>query len=351
MIGSASTSVAGAAGETTHAVAGIPTVIMADGPAGLRLSVNYYEDTKGVHSYGPAMPETLLEFMPKIMSLFMGGTPKLPKGAELKEQYCTALPVGTALAQSWNEAFAETCGDVVGSEMEWFGVHLWLAPALNIHRSPLCGRNFEYYSEDPLIAGRFASALTQGVQLHKGCGVTIKHYAANNQETNRYFSNSVVSERAMREIYLKGFEICIRRAHPAAVMTSYNLLNGTHTSENRALCTDILRSEFKFDGVCMTDWVVNGLAPAAGSKYTVPDPAKVAAAGGDLFMPGSKKDFKNLLQGLKGGKVSKKQVQINAQHVKAVAMKLAGNKRLCGCSRRGLIHNAKIPSDGVSEST
>ncbi|MCD8068225.1 MAG: fibronectin type III-like domain-contianing protein, partial [Lachnospiraceae bacterium] len=322
VIGSAATSVAGAAGETTHMVDGVPTVVMADGPAGLRISAQYYEDKKGVHPYGAAMPETLLEFMPGILKIFMGGMPKLPKGTQLKEQYCTAVPVGTALAQSWNEEFAGICGDIIGSEMERFGIHLWLAPALNIHRSPLCGRNFEYYSEDPLIAGRFATAVTTGVQLHRGRGVTIKHFAANNQETNRYFTNSVVSERAMREIYLKGFGICIREAHPAAVMTSYNLLNGIHTSESRALCTDILRSEFGFDGICMTDWVVNGLAPAKGSKYKVPDPAKVAAAGSDLFMPGSKGDYKRLVAGLKAGKVSRKQLQINAYRVVRLAKAL-----------------------------
>ena len=120
--------------------------------------------------------------------------------------------------------------DVVGAEMERFGIHLWLAPALNIYRTIRCGRNFEYYSEDPLVSGKMAAGVTRGVQKHPGCGVTIKHFAANNQETNRYNSNSIVSERAMREIYLKGFEIAIREGDPAAVMTSYNLLNGVHTS-------------------------------------------------------------------------------------------------------------------------
>ncbi len=320
VIGSASLSVAGAAGETAAVMKDLPVLVMADGPAGVRISEKYYVDKKGVHSYGSSMPETFLEFMSGPAKLFMGGTPKLPKGAELKEQYCTAIPIGTALAQSWNPEFAELCGDVVGSEMELFGIDLWLAPALNIHRNPLCGRNFEYYSEDPLISGIFAAAVTGGVQSHRGRGVTIKHYAANNQETNRYFTNSAVSERAMREIYLKGFAICIRKAHPAAVMTSYNLLNGIHTSENRALCTDILRSEFGFDGICMTDWVVNGLAPARGSKYNVPEPAKVAAAGGDLFMPGSKKDYEHLKSGLREGKVTVKQLKINAEHMMHVTI-------------------------------
>ncbi len=324
IIGNASTSVAGAAGETTGAFRdrGIPGIVMADGPAGLRISPQCYSDKKGAHSYGPAMPASMLELMPKIARLFMGGNPKLPRGAQLKEQYCTAIPIGTALAQSWNPGFAEACGDLVGEELERFGVHLWLAPALNIHRSPLCGRNFEYFSEDPVISGLFAAALTRGVQAHPGRGVTLKHYAANNQEFNRCFNDSRVSQRAMREIYLKGFGIAIRESRPKAVMSSYNLLNGIHTSESRELCTDILRREFGFDGICMTDWVVNALGAAPGSIHTHPDPARVAAAGGELFMPGGKSDHKKMLAGLKAGRVTLEQLKINASRVAEMARKL-----------------------------
>lgn len=206
--------------------------------------------------------------------------------------------------------------------MDRFGVNLWLAPALNIHRSPLCGRNFEYYSEDPVISGLFAAAMARGVQSHPGRGVTLKHYAANNQETNRYVSNSHVSQRAMREIYLKGFQIAIRDSSPKAVMTSYNLLNGIHTSESRDLCTDILRSEFGFEGICMTDWVIRNLEGAKGSVYTIPAPAKVAAAGGDLFMPGSKADYEQLLKGFRAGAVSKQILQENATRVYRMAKEL-----------------------------
>ncbi len=322
--GFASRSVAGAAGETTDALCekGVPVLVMADGPAGLRLSPQYYTDEKGVHSLSPLVPADWLEFLPRIARRFLSRTPKLPKGAEKNEQYCTAVPIGTALAQSFNPDFAALCGDVVGSEMEQFGVPLWLAPALNIHRSPLCGRNFEYYSEDPVVSGVMAAAITRGVQQHKGKGVTLKHFAANNQETNRCFSNSVVSERALREIYLKGFVICIREAAPAAVMTSYNLINGTHSSESRALCTDFLRRELHFDGLCMTDWVVRDMAPAEGSVYSFPDPAVVAAAGGDLFMPGSKEDQERLRKGLREGRVTEEQLRINASRVCRVARKL-----------------------------
>lgn len=325
VIGNASTHVAGAAGESVNSLTekGIPYIVMADGPAGLRISTQYYEDKKGLHSYGPTMPATIAEFMPKIAQKFMGGTPKLPKGATLQEQYCTAIPIGTAIAQSFNLAFAKVCGDVVGSELERFGVNLWLAPALNIHRSVLCGRNYEYYSEDPVVSGLVAAAVTKGVQSHPGRGVTIKHFAVNNQETNRYFSNSCVSQRAMREIYLKGFQIMIREAKPKAIMTSYNLLNGVHTSERHDLGVDILRSEFGFDGICMTDWLVRGMGSANGSIYTVPDPAKVAAAGGNLYMPGSKADYKQLLEGYKAGTVTKQALQENATRVYRMAKELA----------------------------
>ena len=196
--------------------------------------------------------------------------------------------------------------------MDIFNVDLWLAPALNIHRSVLCGRNFEYFSEDPLVAGKFAAALTRGVQSHKGKGVTIKHYAANNQETNRYGNSSNVSERALREIYLRGFEICIKEGRPLAVMSSYNLINGVHTSESKELCMDILRSEFGFKGLLMTDWIVGGGMMGNVSKYAAPSAPRVAASGHTLFMPGSKKDYEELVQGIKDGSVSRDQLKWNA---------------------------------------
>lgn len=324
VIGSASMTVAGAAGESSH-VFGDP-IIMADGPAGVRISAQYYTDEKGVHAFGATIPATILEFMPWPLNKLMGGSPKLPKGVTLQEQYCTAMPIGTALAQSWNTEYAVLCGDMVGAEMERFGIHLWLAPALNIHRSPLCGRNFEYFSEDPYISGLFAAALTRGVQSHPGRGVTIKHYAANNQETNRYLSNSIVSERAMREIYLRGFEWCVRSAAPKAVMTSYNLLNGIHTSESHGLCTDILRCEYRFGGICMTDWLVEGLSGSRKAIYTVPNPAKIAAAGGDLFMPGGKNDYARLKKGYETGIVTKQQLQRNATRILQMTRKLRSDQ-------------------------
>ncbi len=313
-IGEASTIVAGAAGEISR-VRDFPASVMADGPAGLRLAQKYYTDAKGSHSLGSPLPESMSELLGGFLGFILKQmTPKAPKNAEVKSQWCTAIPIGTAIASSWNTELAEACGDIVGDECERMNVNYWLAPALNIHRSILCGRNFEYFSEDPLIAGRFAGAITAGVQKHKGCGTTIKHYAANNQETNRYGNNAHVSERAMREIYLRGFGICVRETQPKSVMTSYNLLNGIHTSENRGLIEDILRSEFGFKGVVMTDWVISMMVDKK-AKYRSPDSALVAAAGNDLMMPGNYGNWQQTLKGLKEGKVTRKQLDINATRV------------------------------------
>ncbi|MBQ6316035.1 MAG: glycoside hydrolase family 3 protein [Oscillospiraceae bacterium] len=322
MIGNASMSVAGAAGETAH-VADLPFLVMADGPAGLRISRQYYKDEKGVHALGDTMPETILELLTPLQRRFMSLlTPKPKKTAEIREQYCTAIPIGTAIAQSWDLPLAETFGNLVGDEMERFGVHLWLAPALNIHRDIRCGRNFEYYSEDPLIGGKFAAAITRGVQKHPGCGTTIKHFTVNNQEYNRIGVNSQVSERAMREIYLRGFEICVRESQPHALMTSYNLLNGTHTSERRDLITDVLRAEWGFAGIVMTDWVIGSISQVKEPRYRNALSEHVAAAGGDLFMPGGKSDWKRVQKALKAGTLSRRQLEENATRVYHMAKKL-----------------------------
>ncbi len=324
VIGDAGFSVAGAAGESTHMLdkKEYPPIVMADGPAGLRLSRTFYRDGDGAHGLGSSVPDSFADFMPKVLTWFMSRPKKLKKGTVIEEQYATAIPIGTAIAQSWNPELASACGDIVGDEMQRFHVHLWLAPALNIHRSILCGRNFEYFSEDPLLSGVFAAALTNGVQAHEGCGVTIKHFAANNQETNRYGNSSWVSERALREIYLRGFGICIRDSKPLALMTSYNLINGVHTSEHQGLCIDLLRREYGFDGLVMTDWVVATGFLGKDSKYASPDPAKVAAAGCSLFMPGSKGDYARLLKGLSSGTVSRKQLQVNGTYLRDLARKV-----------------------------
>lgn len=328
VIGESSSHVAGAAGESSFRFAdrGIPGIVMADGPAGLRLAKDYYVDAAGAHPAGPTLPADIIRILPRPVGA-LAARPGVPGDAEIRHQLCTAVPVGTAVAQSFNIGFAEEIGDIVGGEMERLGVDLWLAPALNIQRNVRCGRNFEYYSEDPVLSGVMAAAVTRGVQKHPGRGVTIKHFAANNQETNRYASSSMVSERALREIYLKGFGICIRESEPAALMTSYNLINGEHTSESRFLNVDILRKEFAYDGPVMTDWVVGGsLLLMKGSKYGIPDPAKAAAAGCSLFMPGSRIDHRAILRGLKEGRVSEAKLRENAGRLVRLAVRLKAEK-------------------------
>ncbi len=303
IVGAASTTVVGAAGQTTTRIPGLPSIIMADGPAGLRLAPTYGVDAEGPFSLGDSsLPATFLELMDDAgrEALGIADEPQPREPAEIREQYTTAIPVGTALAQSWNPALAERLGDVVGAEMERFGIHLWLAPAFNLHRSVLCGRNFEYLSEDPLLAGRLAAAITRGVQSRPGRGVTIKHLACNNQETNRLNSNSRVSPRALRDLYLRAFEICVRQARPAAVMTSYNLINGVHTSESAELLEVILRREWGFDGLVMTDWVVDGMTHS-DMKHPRATAAATIKAGNELFMPGGETDREDLLAALERG--------------------------------------------------
>ena len=324
IVGNAGFAVAGAAGETYEiAQKGIKRMVMADGPAGVRIAKDVARDGDKVISLASPIPETMLEFIPDAVKAGIKLLSKKPsKNAEIFHQYATAIPIGTAIAQSWNPEFAEICGDIVGDEMERFGIHLWLAPALNIHRDVRCGRNFEYYSEDPLVSGTFAAAITRGVQKHKGCGTTIKHVFANNQETNRTGSNSLISERAIREIYLKGFEICIRESQPRALMTSYNLVNGEHTNHSRDLNTYVLRDEFGYEGVIMTDWCINHgeFDKNAAHKGSYAD--RVARCGNEIYMPGSKSDFNDMKKGFKAGMLTRKQLMINATNILRVMRRL-----------------------------
>ena len=306
VVGNAGVTVAGAAGETrAFPRYGIPGLVMADGPAGLRLASRYAQTPNGPAAVGADSFADMFEMIPEAMrtaiQATMGGGAKTPEGP-VYEQPCTAIPIGTALAQSWDPAVVEACGDLVGDEMERLGVHLWLAPALNLHRSPLCGRNFEYYSEDPLLSGRTTAAMTRGVQKHPGCGVTLKHFCCNNQETNRMHSNSQVSPRALRELYLKGFAIAVREAAPAAIMTSYNLLNGEHTSQRADLMEELLRKEWGYRGLVMTDWVISSFSPD-GQRYPGACASGTIGAGNDLMMPGSPADRDDLLTALRAPSV------------------------------------------------
>lgn len=301
VIGNAGITVAGAAGETTGVFAkeGIPALIMADGPAGLRLSPQYGVDEDGVYVLDNGSLDVLAELLPAQVLTALGLGKKQPeRHGKILEQYCTAIPIGTALAQSWSEKACEECGSIVAAEMERFGVHIWLAPAINIHRFPLCGRNFEYYSEDPFVSGKMAAAITKGVQKHPGCAVSIKHFCCNNQETNRMHSNSILSQRALRDIYLKGFQIAVKEVEPATIMSSYNLLNGEHTSQRYDLLETLLRQEWGYQGIVMSDWVSGNIHDQPTDQY----PGAVASgsikAGNDLMMPGSQLHYQDLLVAL-----------------------------------------------------
>lgn len=324
VVGNASYKTAGAAGETTNHIDGMESVVMADGPAGVRISTSY-KITGGVvkeqqSSLGSQFIEFLDEEQMEQMMAMMPVPSKEEEDLPVYYQYCTALPVGTAIAQSYSDEAAAVCGDIAGTEMEIFGINLWLAPALNIQRSPFCGRNFEYFSEDPVISGKTAAAITKGVHRHKGCSTTIKHFACNNQETNRYASNSIISERALREIYLEGFRICIEEEEPAALMTSYNLVNGEHTCSSRDLVTHVLRDEWGFKGAVITDWyVTSAMMKDQRSKYNEASAAGCVKAGNNITMPGMEQDKKEILNALKDTsfkyKITRADLQRNAAGV------------------------------------
>lgn len=218
-------------------------------------------------------------------------------------RYATAWPVEMLLAQSWDTALLGEVGAAVADELVEFGVTLLPAPAMNIHRNPLCGRNFEYYSEDLLITGKMAAAYVRGMQSKPGVGATIKHFCCSNQEDNRFGVNENVSERALREIYLRGFEIAVKESKPLALMTSYNQLNGAYTGCRRDLVTDILRCEWGYKGLVMTDW---------GTKY---DPAAALHAQVDMMMPGADADRDAVLAGLADGSITPAEVRRAAARV------------------------------------
>ena len=289
----------GSVGNTTSKFwdRGLANVTLCDGPAGLRIQKRSTVDNKGkVKPVEMAM--SVFEAFPGFVKKFMVGNPDKDP---VIYQYCTAFPVANALAQTWNKGLMEEVGNAVYREMKEYGCTYWLAPAVNIHRNPLCGRNFEYFSEDPRLAGQMAAAITRGVQQEDGFYVTVKHYACNNQEDNRNYVSSNLNERALREIYLRPFEYTVREGNAKSFMTSYNRVNGVYSPNSHDLCTKVLRNEWGFTGVVMTDWFSTNKGQA--------DNAIAMAAGNDLIMPGGGMFKKEILDGVKSGKISEADVR------------------------------------------
>lgn len=282
---------------------GVPNVIVLDGPAGLNVTPTHLR----LNSAGELRPAEVPD------KYNWGGAiaamTSQMVSAEGKDywRWATAFPVGLLLAQTWDTELMERVGRAIAAEMLEFGVTGWLAPAMNLHRNPLAGRNFEYFSEDPLVTGLMAAAVTRGVQSRPGLSATLKHFAGNERERDRLSSDSVISERALRELYLKGFEIAVRHGRPRAVMTSYNLINGIYAANSVDLLDGILREEWGFDGLVMTDW------GATADGYA--DPARCAAAGNDLIMPGDARDRALITDALADGRLSPAEVRRCAARV------------------------------------
>lgn len=302
--------VMGAAGRTctTLLKKGIPNIVLSDGPAGLNVNQSTTVMPDGTPRYPDGLPsDWQWGWLNKVGPLLKG----IPGKGKTVYRYMTAWPSETVQAQTWNTDLVEAIGRAVGTEMLEIGVSVWLAPGLNIHRNPLCGRNFEYYSEDPLVSGKMAAAITRGVQSMGGVGVAQKHYCCNNQEDNRMGVSANVSQRALREIYLRTFQIAVTEGKPWTVMSSYNRVNGKYVCNSFDFCTRVLRQEWGFDGLVMSDWNATEQC-----SY-----AEAINAGNDLIMPGTAAVSKKLQQELKEGKLSRNALNLSAGRVLELVFK------------------------------